>query len=78
VVPCHQIFIAAILKGLVEHNDSTHHFGSLLGFSEYLNLARFKGVVDRHGEITEKGKELYDEWNLKALPNTRSVYWDCA
>lgn len=71
-------FVAAIVKGLVEHNDARRHFGSLLDFSSHMEKARKLGVVVGEGEdvsVTEKGREWYEQKKLCDLPQGRAYMW---
>jgi hypothetical protein len=72
-------FAAAIVKGLVEHNDGTSYFGSLMGYQDHLADARARGWVDLDGKLTEVGRALYDKADLAKLPNkkfSRAYSWD--
>lgn len=71
-------FVAGIVKGLVENNDATRHFGSLIGFQLHLATARACGVVEGDGRdvrVTEKGREWYDQKRMGELPQGRAYMW---
>lgn len=71
-------FVAGIVKGLIEANDATRHFGSLMGFQTHLAEARDCGVVEGDGRgvrVTEKGRAWYDEKRMQELPQGRAYMW---
>ncbi len=77
-------FPAAILKGVLEHNDGTSYFGSLGGYLHYKDVAIERGWVVE-GDVskmldgsmhilkdlivTDKGREVYQSSGLASLPN---------
>lgn len=71
-------FVAGIVKGLIENNDATRHFGSLIGFQSHLAKARACGVVEGDGSdvrVTEKGREWYEQKRMNELPQGRAYLW---
>lgn len=73
------VFTAAIVKGLIEHNDESMHFGSTLGIKEHIRCAIDQGYIESVGDylqVTDKGKQLYSKLSMQLLPSGRAVYWD--
>ena len=74
-------FVAAIVKGLVEHNDITRHFGSLLALRSHCREAADLGLISWDGEkaweakITPLGIAAYHEWGLVDLPCSWAFLW---
>lgn len=72
------MFVAAIVKGLVENGDACRHFGSTLSFAYYESQARKFGLVGDSLEkltLTEKGRDWYKRAELNRLPDTRATFW---
>jgi hypothetical protein len=72
VITC---FVAGIVKGIVEHDDATRHFGSLMAFQGHLSDAVAAGVVTFTKKVTDLGHRYYTAANLKELPGTRAYMW---
>lgn len=74
-----RLMCAAIVKGLIEHNDGTRYFGSTMSFTGHLEDAvKFGYVTDvKKRKVTPLGKEWYERC-LKQLPQQRQVYWGAA
>jgi hypothetical protein len=68
-------FTAAIVKGLIEHNDKFRHFGSLGGFMYHLSGAIELGLVKRSGDVTDKGRKWYADKQMDKLPQGRAYMW---
>jgi hypothetical protein len=68
-------FVAGIVKGLVEADDPTRHFASLMAFKSHCNDAKKCGVVSEDLKVTDKGREWYARLNMAALPVTRAYLW---
>jgi len=72
-------FVAAILKGLIEHNDYRRHFGSYLGIRAHLQNAIKLGLVIGDGHdgvaLTDLGSRCYEAWNLASLEDCRAYFW---
>jgi len=66
--------VAAIVKGLKEHNDGTRHFGSTMGYKGHLHDAVELGVITSQSQLTAKGIEWYERC-LVDLPQGRATYW---
>lgn len=68
------MFPAAILKGIIEHDDGSAYFGSLLGYADYRDTAIKLGWVT-HGPrrlaATPLGHAVYVEAHLDRLPQRR-------
>lgn len=66
---CH---IAAIVKGVIERNDGTAHFGSTMGYNYHLARATDLGLVGKNNDgrlvATPLGNRWYDEKKMAALP----------
>lgn len=76
-------FGLAIVKGLVEHQDGTSYFGSLMGYSSHVFDATRRGLIAgdlKEGiSLTERGRMLYDALALSTLPQqklSRAYAWD--
>lgn len=71
-------FVAGIVKGLVEANDPTRHFGSLLALQSHIEDAKSCGMVHDDGcgkvTITEKGRQWYTEKKMAELPPVSRAY----
>lgn len=65
----------AILKGLIEHNDSGRYFGSLGAHKYYLDEATKEGFLDSSGSVTQKGKDWYAKYKLSDLSESRWMFW---
>lgn len=83
------MFELAILKGLIEHNDGTIYFGSLLGWQTHCVSAIAKGYVafidpdvgsySSNLAVTTLGRELYEHLKLSSLPTrgySRAYMWN--
>lgn len=66
---------AAIVKGLIEHDDGTRFFGSTTGYDAHLSKALLRGLVSESGAVTPIGIEWYERC-LKQLPQTRQAFWN--
>lgn len=66
---------AAIVKGLIEHDDGTRFFGSTTGYASHLDKAILRGLVSGSGAVTSIGIEWYERC-LKQLPQTRQAFWN--
>lgn len=69
-------FVAGIVKGLVEADDPTRHFASLMAFKSHCNDAKKCGVVTEDMKVTDEGRKWYGRLNMVALPVTRAYFWD--
>jgi hypothetical protein len=72
-------FVLALLKGAIEHGDEGAYFGSTLGLAHYASVARRRGLVDREGNATAHGREVYEQMRLDLLPkqlHSRAYMWD--
>lgn len=72
------LFHVAILKGIIEHNDGTTYFGSMMGYKYHEDVAITEGLISNDGKSpTKHGLAMYDEWQLVKLPNKGRAYmWD--
>jgi hypothetical protein len=78
-------FAAAVLKGLVEHNDAAAYFGSTGALLTWIGIAEGRGwIIGVKGPrtVTEAGRKHYDESGLEQLPKIRDrrAYlwnWSC-
>lgn len=71
-------FTAAIVKGMIEHNDAKRYFGSLLAFKDHLRVAQDCGVVIGEGReisVTELGRAWYEDKKMNELSETRAYLW---
>jgi hypothetical protein len=67
-------FAAAVLKGLVEHNDAAAYFGSTGALLTWIGIAEGRGwIIGVKGPrtVTEAGRKHYDESGLEQLPKIR-------
>lgn len=69
-----RLMSAAIVKGLIEHNDGTRYFGSTMSYTYHFANAVKYGLVTEGGEVSSIGVEWYERC-LKDLPQTRQVFW---
>lgn len=69
-----RLMSAAIVKGLVEHNDGMRFFGSTMAYTYHLENAIKRGYVTESKSVTALGREWYERC-LKQLPQTRQVFW---
>ncbi len=67
-------FTAAIVKGIVESDDATKHFGSLLGFDLHKQIAVRNGLITEDERVTAFGMQWYAYQNLKGVANTRAYF----
>lgn len=70
-------FVAGIVKGLVECDDPTEHFGSLLAFHTHARQAAAAGLVigDHIGmALTEFGRKAYTLWDLASVRGRASSW----
>lgn len=79
-VPAHaSCFIAGIVKGTMEREDPTAHFGSTLSLGTHLAEARSLGLLEEAGGnypfLTDLGKAYYEHWQLAELDDGRSYMW---
>lgn len=65
----------AILKGIVEHDQSDYYFGSLAGLRLYLELCAEAGLITPDGDATEKGRARYVNEKLADRPDCRWYFW---
>lgn len=73
-----RLFMDAIVKGLVEHQDATRHFGSLLGFGYHRATAVAMGLItveDGLCLLTDAGRAYYSKRELNTLPDGRATFW---
>lgn len=73
-----RLFMDAIVKGLVEHQDATRHFGSLLGFGYHRATAvslKLITVEDGVCTLTDAGRAYYSKRGLATLPDCRATFW---
>lgn len=73
-----RLFMDAIVKGLVEHNDATRHFGSLLGFGYHRATAVAMKLITVESSVcslTDAGRAYYSKRGLIALPDCRATFW---
>ena len=78
------MFPAAILKGIIEHDDGSVYFGSLLGYTGHCDLAIkldwvARGRRSQRLVATHFGHGVYAEARLDALPKrqfSRAYAWD--
>lgn len=68
-------FVAGIVKGLVECDDATRHFGALTAFAHHMDQAVAAGLVDDDGFITTAGRAWYDAAGMRELPDCRAYMW---
>ncbi len=68
--------ILAILKGIIEQDDDSFHFGSTLGLTELKYEAKELGLIDGDGNVTEKGVQAYNDNDIKSYPCGRANYWN--
>jgi hypothetical protein len=67
--------ILAIIKGIIEQDDDSFHFGSTLGLASLKNKAKKFGLIDDDGNVTEKGMQVYHDNDIKSYPSGRANYW---
>jgi hypothetical protein len=72
---------AAVLKGVIEHDDGTAYFGSLGGYARYLDVAVELGWI--FGTVkptaTPLGRRVYRQARLDGLPRikgSRAYLWN--
>lgn len=65
---------AAIVKGLVEHDDGTRFYGSTMAYTFHFQNAVKRGLVTKANVVTARGVEWYERC-LKQLPQTRQAFW---
>lgn len=55
--------LGAVVKGLLEHNDSSRFFGSTGSLSYYHHRSTEEGLITRVDQegVTEKGREWYNQ-----------------
>ena len=80
------VFVAGIVKGLVEKNDWAHHFGSLGAVSTHLSHAASLGLItyvphpghiyQEEVTITELGLEWYHKQRLSEYSDGRAYFWN--
>lgn len=78
------IFILAIVKSLIEHQDSSSYFGSTMGLASHAQDAIQRGLVEAIPEmpfyrVTDAGRKLYGDLGLDRLPQkrlSRAYMWD--
>jgi hypothetical protein len=69
-----RLFSAAIIKGLVEHDDGTRFFGSTMAYTFHVENAVKRGYLSNSQSVSALGREWYEQC-LKQLPQTRQVFW---
>lgn len=69
-----RLMSAAIVKGLVEHDDGTRFFGSTMAYTYHFANAVKRGFVTDSKVVTARGLEWYERC-LKQLPQTRQAFW---
>ena len=69
-----RLFSAAIVKGLIEHDDGTRFFGSTAEYTYHQAVAEKRGLITEADVVTASGREWYGRC-LKQLPQTRQVFW---
>jgi len=69
-------FVAGIVKGIIEADDPTRHFASLMAFKSHCNDAKKCGFITGDLKVTDKGREWYARLNMADLPVTRAYFWD--
>lgn len=63
----------AVVRGLVEHGDAGHYFGSTASLRVFMMGAQIKGYVDQDGKLTEAGREF---WRIEIAPyHLRECRW---
>ena len=69
--------IAAIIKGMIESDDESKHFGSTLGLSGWMKIAESQGLLAWYDyfQITNDAEDLYCRALLGALPPGRLTQW---
>ena len=67
--------IAAIVRGIIEHNDSSWYFGSLMNHGNNLKDAIITGYITQNKEITLKGQELYEKKIKGQFNESRWYFW---
>jgi hypothetical protein len=84
------IFVLAIVKGLIEHEDAASYFGSTMGLAAHTDEAIRKGLLldetpegkhrlSSYLKVTNLGRKLYTELGLDKLPQkklSRAYMWD--
>lgn len=70
-ISCHAF---SVLKGAVEHGDTGHYFGSLIGLRDWMNVAVKLGFLDSEGNVTDFGRRVYVECGLGDLPRAGRAY----
>lgn len=69
----------AVLKGIIEHHDSSVYFGSLMGLRHHIRTALEAGWIGADGLATPEGKAVYEDRRLAELPKrvfSRWYLWD--
>lgn len=76
------VFVAAILKGVIEHGDGLAYLDSLVNYAEHKAQAIELGwveAVNNHLIPTDKGRKVYNESQLGKFTKTklsRAHSWD--
>lgn len=72
-------FVAGIVKGIIERNDGTRHFGSLMNYQGHLYNAKEAGMISvpekGRPSITPRGTAWYKALSMKDLQDTRAYMW---
>ena len=69
-----RLFTAAIVKGLIEHDDGTRFFGSTMAYTYHHSNAVRRGLITEDNVVLASGREWYERC-LKELPQIRQVFW---
>jgi hypothetical protein len=65
---------AAIIKGIIEHGDGTHFFGSLFIYAYHEEQAISYGYLTPEKEPTPRSVDWYNR-GLNTLPKFRWMFW---
>ena len=69
-----RLMSAAIIKGLVEHQDGRRFFGSTMNYTHHFENAVSRGYVMPDKSLTPMAMDWYER-HLAALPQSRQVFW---
>jgi hypothetical protein len=71
----YELFVVAIVKGLVEINDPYTHFGSTMAFRWWKSQAVEAGLITEDKKLTDAGKKAYETNRWVELPSGRATGW---
>jgi hypothetical protein len=69
-----RLMSAAIIKGIIEHDDGHRFFGSTMNYTYHRDKAVRRGFLLADGSVTTCARDWYDR-HLKHLPQGRQVFW---